>query len=70
MIFSTQHRPNRLWDPPSLLLDEGHFPGGVERPGREADNSPSSGAEVVNGGAIPLLPFTFHGVVLDLHRYV
>jgi hypothetical protein len=29
---------------------------GVKRPGREADHSPLSSAEVKNGGAIPPLP--------------
>jgi hypothetical protein len=36
---------------------EGSFPG-VKRPGREADRSPTSNAEVKNGGAIPALPRT------------
>jgi hypothetical protein len=31
---------------------------GVKRPRREADNSPSSSAEVKNGGVIPTLPHT------------
>jgi hypothetical protein len=35
----------------------GSFPGGM-RPGRETDHSPSSSAEVRNGGAIPPLPHT------------
>jgi hypothetical protein len=29
---------------------------GVKRPGREADHSPPTSAEIKNGGAIPLLP--------------
>jgi hypothetical protein len=33
----------------------GLYPG-VELPGREADHSPASSAEVKNGGAIPPLP--------------
>jgi len=32
------------------------FPGGKERPGRDADPSPPSGAVVKKGRAIPLLP--------------
>jgi hypothetical protein len=31
---------------------------GVKRPGREADHSPPSSAEVKNGGAMPPLPYT------------
>jgi hypothetical protein len=31
---------------------------GIKRQGREADNSPSSSAEVKKGGAIPLFPPT------------
>ena len=35
------------WGPPSLLYNEYRvFPGGKERPGREADPSPSSSAVV------------------------
>jgi hypothetical protein len=38
----------RTWDPPSLLYN-GHrvFPGGKERPGRDADPSPPSSAVVM-----------------------
>jgi hypothetical protein len=46
-FFSSPPRPERLWDPPSLLSD-GYlrsFPG-VKRPVREADYSPPSSAEV------------------------
>jgi hypothetical protein len=39
--------PDRPWGPPSLLYS-GHrvFPGGRKRPGRDADPSPPSSAEV------------------------
>jgi hypothetical protein len=39
--------PDRPWGPPSLLYN-GHrvFPGGRKRPGRDADPSPPSSAEV------------------------
>jgi hypothetical protein len=42
--------PDRLWGPPSLLYNGywGSFPGGKARPGRDADHSPPSSAEVVN----------------------
>jgi hypothetical protein len=38
---------------------------GVERPGRQADHSPPSSAEVENGGAVPLLSLRLHGAVLN-----
>jgi hypothetical protein len=37
----------------------------IKRPGREADHSPPSSAEVKNGGAIPPLPMRVHGRVLN-----
>jgi hypothetical protein len=42
--------PDRLWGPPSLLYNgyRGSFPGDKARPGRDADNSPPSSAEVYN----------------------
>jgi len=40
--------PDRLWGAPSLLYNEYRvFPGGKERPGRDADPSPSSSAMVM-----------------------
>jgi len=48
--------PDRPWDPPSLLYDGYRiFPGGKERPGREADLSPPSSAGSRKNRAIPLL---------------
>ena len=42
--------PDRLWDPPKLLYNGYRvFPGGKERPGRDADPSPSSSAVVMKG---------------------
>jgi hypothetical protein len=39
---------------------------GVIRPGREADHSPQSSAEVKNGGAMtPPVPVCLHGMVLN-----
>jgi hypothetical protein len=37
----------------------------VKWPGREADHSPLSSAEVDNGGTIPPLPIHYHRVVLN-----
>jgi hypothetical protein len=50
LSFSSLKRPYRFWDPIGLLLS-GHrwaFSLGVKWPGREADNSPPSSAEVKN----------------------
>jgi len=45
-IFRT--RPDRPWGPPSLLYNGYRvFPGGKVRPGRAADHSPPSSAEVM-----------------------
>jgi hypothetical protein len=38
---------------------------GIKQPGREADQSPPSSAQVKNGGAIPALPRTSRGIVLN-----
>jgi len=47
--------PDWPWGPPSLLYNRyGVFPGGKERPGRDADTSHPSRAVVKK--AIPLLP--------------
>jgi len=41
-------RPDRPWGPPSLLHNGYRdFPGGKMRPGRAADHSPPSSAEVL-----------------------
>ena len=41
------HCPDRPWDLPSLLYNGYRvFPGGKERPGRDADSSPPSSAVV------------------------
>jgi hypothetical protein len=47
-FFSTPQHPNRIW---LRALSPG-----VKRPGREADHSPPSSAEVRNGGTIPTPP--------------
>jgi hypothetical protein len=49
-IFSPPPCPERLWGPPSLLSNgyQGVLSLGVKRPGREADHSPPSSAEVRN----------------------
>jgi hypothetical protein len=42
----------------AYLMGTGAVYTGVKRPGREADYSPPSSAEVMNGGAMPPLPHT------------
>jgi hypothetical protein len=45
-----------LWPTqPPIQCIPGDFPPGIKRPGREADHSPSSSAQIKNGGAIPPL---------------
>jgi hypothetical protein len=48
--FSSSLCPDRHWGPTSLLYNgyRGSFPPGKARPGRDADHSPPSSAEVVN----------------------
>ena len=49
--------PDRPWGPPSLLYNGYRvFPGGKERPGRDADPSPLLVPWSRKGRAIPLLP--------------
>jgi hypothetical protein len=44
----------------------GSFPGGVKRPGREADHSPPSSAEVKNAWSYTSTPpIRIHGVALS-----
>jgi hypothetical protein len=47
-IFSSPRHPDQIWGPPSLLSNEyggGSFHG-LKRPGREADHSSPTSAEV------------------------
>jgi hypothetical protein len=44
-IFSSPRHPDRFWGPPNLLSN-GSL--GVKRPGREADLSPRTSAEIKN----------------------
>jgi hypothetical protein len=46
-IITSPCPPDRLWGPPNLLYNEYRelFPG-IKRPGREADHSPPTSAEV------------------------
>lgn len=55
---SLPNRPNRLWGPPSCLFHEYRWlpAWGVRRPGREADHSPASCAEVKNERSYTSIP--------------
>jgi hypothetical protein len=65
--FSSNLCPDRLWGPPSLLYNgyRGPFPGGKARPGRDADHSPPSSAEVVNEELYLLSPRASIDVLWD-----
>jgi hypothetical protein len=47
-------------------MGTGSYFSGIKRPGREADHSIPSIAEIKNGGAITPLPHTGHGLVIKL----
>jgi hypothetical protein len=71
--FSSPPRPERLWGPPSLLSNGywgGGFSLGVKRPGREADHSPPSSAEVKNAWnyTSTLTDYVFMAWCLVKHR--
>jgi hypothetical protein len=57
-LYSTEFRPALRATQPHIQLEPGTLSPGVKRPGREADHSPPSSAEVKNGTAIPPLPYT------------
>jgi hypothetical protein len=52
-------------NPASYPMGMGTFSPGVKRPGREANHSLPSSAEVKNGGAIPPRPICLHGIMLN-----
>jgi hypothetical protein len=67
-FFSSPPRPERLWGPPSLLIQwvPGVLSLGVKRPGHEADHSRPSSAKVKNAwGYASTSPIRLHGVVLS-----
>jgi hypothetical protein len=51
--------------PVSYTIGSGGSVPGLKRPGREANHSHPSTAEVQNGMAVPPLPIRLHGVVLN-----
>jgi hypothetical protein len=66
--ISSPLRPERLWGPPTLLSNgyQRLFPWGVKRPGREADNSPPSSAEVKKAWSYTSTPqYVFMAWCLD-----
>jgi hypothetical protein len=65
-IFSSARLPDQLWGSPNLLSNEYRllFPRGVKRPGREADHSPQTSAEVKKTW-IYIHPIYLQGLVLN-----
>jgi hypothetical protein len=67
-IFTSPHRPDRLWDPPnlvSIVYLEALSPG-LKRQGREADHSPPTSAEAKKTWIYETTPpIRLHGVVLS-----
>jgi hypothetical protein len=58
-FFSASHRQDRLWGyPASYPLSTEASSQEVKRPGREADHSPLSSAEVKKDGTTPPIPIT------------
>jgi hypothetical protein len=69
-FFCSPLRPDRLWDPPSLLLNGYRRLPGVKRPGREADQSSPSSAEVKNVWIYTYTPqYSFMAWCLIKHRH-
>jgi hypothetical protein len=67
-FFCVPPRPDRLWGltQPPIQWVPGALSLGVKRPGREADHSPPSSAEVKNGRSwTSTPPIGLHGVVLS-----
>jgi hypothetical protein len=64
-LCSTASRPALGPTQPRIQWVPGALSPEVKRPEREAYHSPPSSAEVKKVGAIPPLPHTFYGVVLN-----
>jgi hypothetical protein len=66
-IFISPNRPDRLWGPHSLLpIGTGTLSSGVKRPGREADHSPSTSAEVQKNVDLYIhSPIRLHGMLFN-----
>jgi hypothetical protein len=56
-LFFTMSRPALRPTHPPIQWVPGALSPGAKRPGRKADHSPPSSAEVKNGGAIPSFPY-------------
>jgi hypothetical protein len=67
IFIPTQKLPDRLWGPPTLLLN-GHlrsFPG-IKQPEREVDHSPPTSTKVKNEWSYTsITPIALHGVDSD-----
>jgi hypothetical protein len=69
-LFSTSSRQSLGPTQPLIQWVLGAILPGAKRQGREADPSPSSSAEVMNGGAIPTLlnMYSWHNAQLIKHK--
>jgi hypothetical protein len=71
-IFSSPYSPDRLWGPPSLISNgyQGALSPGVKWPGREADHSPPTCADVMKTWIYTATPHTssWHSAWLVKHR--
>ena len=61
--FSVPKSPQRFWHPPTLLFHgyRGSFQG-IKRPGHDVYHLPHLTSRLRMSGAIPLFPYTLHGV--------
>jgi hypothetical protein len=64
-LYSTASRPALGPTKPSIQWVAGSLSPGVKQPGREADHSIPTSAEVKNGGATPQFPIRLRGAVLN-----
>jgi hypothetical protein len=64
-LYSTAFKPAPGPIHPPIQWVLGALSPGVKRPGREADHSPPSSAEVKNGGAVNPLPIRLHDLVVN-----
>jgi hypothetical protein len=69
ITFSTVFKPALGSGQSPISWVQGIFPPEIKQPEHEADHSPPSSAEAMNGGSVPSLshvsPLLHHGVILN-----